>query len=71
MIEAVAHEPDGDGSQRTPPLGAFSFNRENRDLLTAFNRQLRAYVGSPDHRARMARFGLTDREIDPAVSPTG
>ncbi|AZQ53748.1 transporter substrate-binding domain-containing protein [Burkholderia cenocepacia] len=71
LIEAVAHESDGDGSQRMPPLGAFSFNRENGDLLTAVNRQLRSYLGSPDHRARMARFGLTAREIDPAVLQAG
>ncbi|RQV29736.1 amino acid ABC transporter substrate-binding protein [Burkholderia cenocepacia] len=67
LIEAVAHEPDVDGRQRTAPLGAFSFSRENRGLLDAFDRRLRAYLGSPDHRARMARFGLTAREIDPAV----
>ncbi|CDN64847.1 transporter substrate-binding domain-containing protein [Burkholderia cenocepacia] len=71
LIEAVAHESDVDGSPRTPPLGAFSFNRENGDLLAAFNQRLRSYVGSPDHRARMARFGLTAREIDPAVLQTG
>ncbi|WP_175978758.1 transporter substrate-binding domain-containing protein [Burkholderia sp. BCC1047] len=71
MIEAVANEPDVDGRQRTPPLGAFSFSRENRGLLDAFDRQLRSYLGSPDHRARMARFGLTAREIDPAVVHAG
>ncbi|WP_175820994.1 transporter substrate-binding domain-containing protein [Burkholderia sp. BCC0419] len=71
MIQAVAHESDVNGSQRTPPLGAFSFNRGNRDLLMAVNQQLRSYLGSPDHRARMARFGLTAREIDPAVLQTG
>ncbi|AOI80578.1 transporter substrate-binding domain-containing protein [Burkholderia sp. NRF60-BP8] len=71
MIEDVAHEPEVNGNQRTPPLGAFSFNRENRDLLAAVNRRLRSYLGSPDHRARMAKFGLTAREIDPAVLRTG
>ena len=71
VIEAVAHEPEMNGRQRTPPLGAFSFNRENGDLLKAVNQQLRSYLGSPDHRARMARFGLTDSEIDPAVLNAG
>lgn len=71
VIEAVAHEPEMNGRQRTPPLGAVSFNRENRDLLKAVNQRLRLYLGSPDHRARMARFGLTDREIDPVVSNAG
>ncbi len=67
MIEAVAHEPHTSEGLRTPPLGAFSFDRENVDLLKAFNLGLLSYLGTPDHRARMARFGLTDREIDPAV----
>lgn len=67
VIEAVAHEPEMNGRKRTPPLGAFSFNRGNAGLLEAVNQRLRSYLGSPDHRARMAKFGLTDREIDPAV----
>jgi polar amino acid transport system substrate-binding protein len=29
--------------------------------------QLRAYLGSADHRARMARFGITRTEIDPVL----
>jgi len=32
------------------------------------NAQLRSYLGSPDHRARMARFGLTHDEIDPTLA---
>jgi len=71
VIEAVAHERDGSGSRRTPQLGAFSFNQGNADLLKAVNQRLRSYLGSPDHRARMARFGLTDREIDPSVLNAG
>lgn len=66
LVEAVEHAPTANGKQR-PPVGAFSFNRENRDLLDAVDRQLRLYLGSPDHRARMARFGLTDNEIDPVL----
>jgi polar amino acid transport system substrate-binding protein len=31
------------------------------------NGQLRLYLGSPNHRARMARFGPTHNEIDPAL----
>jgi len=71
VIEAVALERHTDDTQRTPPLGAFSFNRENVDLLRAVNQALRLYRGSPDHRARMAKFGLTDKEIDPAVMRAG
>jgi hypothetical protein len=71
VIEAVAHQPEMNGKQGTPPLGALSFNRGNAGLLEAVNQQLRSYLGSPDHRARMAKFGLTDREIDPAVAEAG
>ncbi|TDN61976.1 transporter substrate-binding domain-containing protein [Paraburkholderia sp. BL10I2N1] len=65
-VEAVDHEPGEDGSQ-CPPIGAFSFNKSNGDLINAVNQQLRLYLGSPDHRARMAKFGLTHKEIDPAL----
>ncbi|MBJ9968798.1 transporter substrate-binding domain-containing protein [Burkholderia seminalis] len=66
-LEAVPHEPEADGTQRKPPFGAFSFNPQNSALRNAVNRQLRSYLGSPDHRARMAVFGLSSNEIDPAL----
>lgn len=66
-LEAVPHEPEANGTQRKPPFGAFSFNPQNSALLNAVNRQLRSYLGSPDHRARMAVFGLSYNEIDPAL----
>ncbi|MFP3799973.1 transporter substrate-binding domain-containing protein [Paraburkholderia sp. SIMBA_027] len=50
------------------PLGPFSFNRNNTPLLAAVNAQLRAYLGSDDHRARMAAYGLSSQEIDPALA---
>jgi hypothetical protein len=66
VLEAVEHE-QGPGGMRHLPLGAFSFNKGNSDLLNAVNKQLRLYLGSPDYRASMAHFGLTHREIDPAL----
>ncbi|MBB5409689.1 polar amino acid transport system substrate-binding protein [Paraburkholderia sp. HC6.4b] len=68
MLEAIEHEPGTNGKQQKPPLGAFSFNRSNSDLIQAVNKALRSYLGSPDHRARMAEFGLTNNEIDPALA---
>ena len=67
VLEAAAHEPAETGRQQKLPLGAFSFSRSNSDLLHAVNRQLRSYLGSPNHRERMAGFGLTPNEIDPAL----
>jgi polar amino acid transport system substrate-binding protein len=60
-LEVVGLEKSKEG---TVPLGAFSFNRNNHALLQAVNEQLRKYLGSADHRARMAKFGLTRTELD-------
>ncbi|NKJ50484.1 amino acid ABC transporter substrate-binding protein [Burkholderia sp. SG-MS1] len=71
VLEAVEHETGSPERQQNLPLGAFSFNRRSSDLLNAVNEQLRLYLGSPNHRARMARFGLTHNEIDPALGRRG
>lgn len=65
-LEVVAHETSKDGRA---PVGAFSFSKGNPELLQAVNEQLRKYLGSADHRARMAKFGLTQTELD-SVSAT-
>ena len=66
VFEAVEHDTEKDGTQ-LPPAGAFSFNKNNGRLLNAVNEQLRLYLGSPDHRTRMSKFGITRKEIDPAL----
>jgi polar amino acid transport system substrate-binding protein len=63
-LEAVAHKTAG---AQHAPVGAFSFNKSNSRLLSAVNEQLRLYLGSANHRTRMARYGLTDEELDPAL----
>ena len=50
------------------PVGAFSFAKDNHALLQAMNDQLRRYLGSPNHRTRMARYGITRTEIDAVLS---
>ncbi|MDB6078534.1 MAG: amino acid transporter substrate-binding protein, partial [Akkermansiaceae bacterium] len=50
-LEAVAHQA---GGARKAPVGAFSFSKSNHGLLQAVNEQLRGYLGSTDHRSRMA-----------------
>jgi len=64
-VQAVAHEAR---PEAVPPAGAFSFAKENGSLLNAVNRQLRGYLGSAEHRARMSTYGITHAEID-AVLP--
>jgi len=66
-LEAVAHEV---GKDAKLPVGAFSFDKGNHGLLQAVNEQLRRYLGSADHRARMAKYGITQSEID-GVLPAG
>lgn len=63
-LDAVPFADDGDVA---PPLGAFSFAKGNQRLRQAVNMELRAYLGSADHRARMAEYGTTRAEIDPAL----
>ena len=60
-LEVVAHEKSREGRA---PVGAFSFSKSNPDLLQAVNEQLRKYLGSADHRARMAKYDLTETEFD-------
>jgi polar amino acid transport system substrate-binding protein len=52
------------GADAASAFGAYSFNKNNTELLRAVNEQLRKYLGSPDHRARMARYELTASELD-------
>lgn len=67
-LEAVAHDM---GNARSAAVGAFSFSKNNPDLLQVVNEQLRRYLGSADHLARMAKYGFTRTEIDGVVaSPT-
>jgi polar amino acid transport system substrate-binding protein len=63
-LESVAHEKRQDGKT---PVGGFSFSKDNRYLLEAVNEQLRRYLGSADHRTRMAKYGITQVEIDGAL----
>jgi len=64
-LEAVA---DGKKSDGRLPVGGFSFNKENHALIEAVNKQLRAYLGTSDHRARMAKYGIAASEVDGVVA---
>ena len=45
-------------------LGAYSFARSNQDLRRAFDEALGRYLGSPEHRQIMRRYGFTDADVD-------
>lgn len=63
-LDAIPNKSNQEGKT---PTGAFSFSKDNHDLLQAVNEQLRKYLGSPDHRERMAKYGITQNEIDGVV----
>jgi polar amino acid transport system substrate-binding protein len=49
-------------------IGAFSFSKSNPSLLQAVNAELRRYLGTPDHRMHVAKYGFTAIEIDGVIS---
>ncbi|QVN19529.1 transporter substrate-binding domain-containing protein [Burkholderia pyrrocinia] len=67
-VEAVAHER---GAGAAAPVGGFSFSKTDDALVQAVNAKLREYLGSTDHRERMAKYGFTRAEIDDVVEGGG
>jgi polar amino acid transport system substrate-binding protein len=55
-----------DGSDLRAPLGAFSFRKGN-GLRDAVNGALADYLGTEDHRRRMAKHGLGASEVEGAL----
>jgi len=67
-LEAIPFKVSKDGKT---PVGAFSFSKSNHGLLQAVNAQLREYLGSTDHLTRMAKYGITQTEIDSVLTGKG
>lgn len=63
-LVSVPHENSKEGDV---PVGAFPFSKNNHELLHAVNGQLHKYLGSADHRNKMAKYGITATEIDSIV----
>lgn len=61
-VHAVAHQAGA-----TAPVGGFSFAKTDDKLRRAVDAQLRRYLGSAEHRASAAGFGITSTEIDPVL----
>jgi polar amino acid transport system substrate-binding protein len=62
-VAAVAH-----ALNQSPAVGGFSFGKHEASLRDAVNQELRRYLGSDDHRQRMAKYGFTRDEIDPVLN---
>ena len=59
----------GTGVESTPPFaevagnsvmghGGFGFRKEDKDLLAAFDKELKAFIGSPEHLALVTPIGF-------------
>jgi polar amino acid transport system substrate-binding protein len=51
-------------AEQPPASGAFAFAKEGRNLRDAIDGALASYLGSPEHRALMSRYGFTAAEVD-------
>lgn len=51
------------GGKSIRGFGAFGFRMEDVNLLSKFNEELRNFIGTPEHRAIVAPFGFTEREL--------
>jgi polar amino acid transport system substrate-binding protein len=52
----------------TPPVGAFAFAKQDVALRSAFNEELRRFLGSEPHRQMVSKYGFTNQEIDPILT---
>jgi len=62
-LVAVDLRPAAAGEPHPVPLGAFSLSYEQAGLAEVIDAQLAAFLGSPQHRAIMSRYGFTDDDL--------
>lgn len=62
----IAATPD-----RAAPFGAFAFSKADSELAKAVDTALATYLGTPPHRAMMARHGFTSADIDQFLAAGG
>ena len=43
--------------------GAFAFRQSDQAMVDAFNRELTAFIGTPEHRGLVKPFGFTEQEL--------
>jgi polar amino acid transport system substrate-binding protein len=63
-LVAVDVRARADGGRQPVPVGAFSLSLEEAALAAALDAQLAVFLGSPQHRAIMTRYGFTDHDVD-------
>jgi polar amino acid transport system substrate-binding protein len=55
------------GPQGEVPLGAFSVSHGQPALAEALDAELATFLGSPEHRALMTRYGFAAADLDTAI----
>ena len=62
-------QPEANGRLQVG-YGALGFRAEDKDFYDAFNKELAAFVGTPEHLQLVRPFGLTEEEVMPAKGRT-
>lgn len=62
-------QPEANGRLQVG-YGALGFRAEDKDFYDAFNKELAAFVGTPEHLKLVRPFGLTEEEVMPAKGRT-
>jgi len=65
---AQPFEPPMENGRPKAGFGAFSFNQASGAFIARFNAELARFLGSEDHRAIVAKYGLGNEEIAPALT---
>jgi polar amino acid transport system substrate-binding protein len=65
---AEPFEPPMENGRAKAGFGAFSFNKANVAFIDRFNAELARYLGSAEHRALVAKYGLGPDEIGPVLT---
>ncbi|MDN3274349.1 transporter substrate-binding domain-containing protein [Frankia sp. RB7] len=65
---AQRFEPPMENGRPKAGFGAFSFNQASGAFIARFNAELARFLGSEDHRAIVAKYGLGNEEIAPALT---
>ncbi|GAA0931731.1 transporter substrate-binding domain-containing protein [Virgisporangium aurantiacum] len=63
-LVAVDLSTPTDSGRQPVPVGAFSLSLEKAAFAAALDSQLAVFLGSPQHRAIVTRYGFTDHDVD-------
>lgn len=65
---AQPFEPPMENGHAKAGFGAFSFSHANSAFIARFNAELAKFLGSEEHRSIVAKYGIGNEEITPALT---